>query len=109
MCEQAWQRFRSSGRRSGRRRAAPAAVAVAVGVTTMGALAPPAASSAARQHTVQRGLNALVHTDGVPPALASVKDRGGRTRTYIAGVGDLATGAKVLAPFPPVPVTGCDS
>lgn len=82
---------------------------MAVGVTTMGALAPPAASSAARQHTVQRGLNALVHTDGVPPALASVKDRGGRTRTYIAGVGDLATGAKVLAPFPPVPVTGCDS
>ncbi|MET7899662.1 serine hydrolase domain-containing protein [Streptomyces mirabilis] len=62
---------------------------------TMGALAPPAASAAARPHTVQRGLHALVHTDGVPAALASVKDRGGPTRTYTAGVGDLATGAKV--------------
>ncbi|MEU2857045.1 hypothetical protein ACIQWL_19790 [Streptomyces mirabilis] len=41
MREQAWQRFRSSGRRSGRRRASPAAVAVAVGVMTMDALAPP--------------------------------------------------------------------
>jgi D-alanyl-D-alanine carboxypeptidase len=73
----------------------PAAAAVTVGVMTMGALAPPAASAAARPHTVQRGLNALVHTDGVPAALASVKDRGGRTRAYTAGVGDLATGAKV--------------
>ncbi|MFF3585393.1 serine hydrolase domain-containing protein [Streptomyces mirabilis] len=72
-----------------------AAAAVAVGVMTMGALAPPAASAAARPHTVQRGLNALVHTDGVPAALASVKDRGGPTRAYTAGVGDLATGAKV--------------
>ncbi|WP_329329736.1 serine hydrolase domain-containing protein [Streptomyces mirabilis] len=95
MREQAWQRFRSSGRPSGRRRAVPAAAAVAVGVMTMGALAPPAASAATRPHTVQRGLNALVHTDGVPAALASVKDRGGRTRAYTAGVGDLATGAKV--------------
>ncbi|MER5667802.1 serine hydrolase domain-containing protein [Streptomyces mirabilis] len=95
MREQAWQRFRSSGRRSGRRRAVPAAAAVAVGVMTMGALAPPAASAAARPHTVQKGLNALVHTDGVPAALAGVKDRDGHTRTYTAGVGDLATGAKV--------------
>ncbi|MFE4755314.1 serine hydrolase domain-containing protein [Streptomyces mirabilis] len=95
MREQAWQRFRSSGRPSGRRRAVPAAAAVAVGVMTMGALAPPAASAATRPHTVQRGLNALVHTDGVPAALASVQDRGGRTRAYTAGVGDLATGAKV--------------
>ncbi|WP_434096950.1 serine hydrolase domain-containing protein [Streptomyces mirabilis] len=95
MSEQAWQRFRSSGRRSGRRRAVPAAAAVAVGVMTMGALTSPAASAAARPRTVQRGLNALVHTGGVPAALASVKDRDGRTRTYTAGVGDLATGAKV--------------
>lgn len=93
MREQAWQRFRSSGRRSGRRRAVPAAVAV--GVMTMGALAPPAASAAARPHSVQKGLNALVHTDGIPAALASVEDRVDHTRTYTAGVGDLATGAKV--------------
>ncbi|OXY98336.1 serine hydrolase [Streptomyces diastatochromogenes] len=95
MREQAWQRFRSSGRRSGRRRAVPAAAAVAVGVMTMGALAPPAASAAARPHTIQKDLNALVRTDGVPAALASVQDRDSRTRTYTAGVGDLATGTKV--------------
>ncbi|MEU1409428.1 serine hydrolase domain-containing protein [Streptomyces sp. NPDC005728] len=95
MREQAWKRIRPSGQRSGRRRAVQAAAAVAVGVMTMGALAPPAASAAARPHTVQESLNTLVHTDGVPAALASVKDRDGRTRTYTAGVGDLATGAKV--------------
>ncbi|MET9663671.1 serine hydrolase domain-containing protein, partial [Streptomyces sp. NPDC006510] len=60
-----------------------------------GALAPPAASAAARPDTVQRGLDALVRSDGMPAALASVKDREGRTRTYTAGVGDLATGSKV--------------
>lgn len=96
MREQAWQRFRSSGRRrGGRRRAVPAAAAVAVGVMTMGVLVPPAAFAAARPDTVQQGLNALVHSDGLPAALASVKDREGRTRTYTAGVGDLATGSKV--------------
>ncbi|MER5851140.1 serine hydrolase domain-containing protein [Streptomyces sp. NPDC002012] len=62
---------------------------------TMGVLAPPAASAAARPDTVQQGLSALVHTDGLPAGLASVKDREGRTRTYTAGVGDLATGSVV--------------
>ncbi|MFF3123177.1 serine hydrolase domain-containing protein [Streptomyces sp. NPDC057908] len=95
MREQAWQRFRSSGRWGGRHRAVPAAAAVAVGVMTMGVLAPPAASAAARPDTVQQGLSALVHTDGLPAGLASVKDREGRTRTYTAGVGDLATGSVV--------------
>jgi D-alanyl-D-alanine carboxypeptidase len=61
----------------------------------MGALAPPAASAAARPDTVQQGLNALVRSDGLPAALASIKDRAGGTRTYTAGVGDLATGSKV--------------
>ncbi|WP_328390971.1 beta-lactamase family protein [Streptomyces sp. NBC_00400] len=62
-----------------------------------GALAPPAASAAAtsRPDSIQQGLSALVHTDGLPAALASVKDREGRTRPYTAGVGDLATGSKV--------------
>ncbi|MFF2961803.1 serine hydrolase domain-containing protein [Streptomyces sp. NPDC057963] len=59
------------------------------------ALAPPAVSDTARPDTVQQGLNALVKSDGMPAALASVRDRGGRTRTYTAGVGDLATGSKV--------------
>ena len=98
MREQTWQRFRSSGRRpGGRRRAVPAAaaVAVAMGVMTMGVLAPPAVSAAPRPDAVQQGLSALVRSDGLPAALASVKDRAGRTRTYTAGVGDLATGSKV--------------
>ncbi|WP_326616296.1 beta-lactamase family protein [Streptomyces decoyicus] len=98
MREQTWQRFRSSGRRpGGRRRAVPAAAAVvvAMGVMTMAVLAPPAVSAAPRPDTVQQGLSALVRSDGLPAALASVKDRAGRTRTYTAGVGNLATGSKV--------------
>ncbi|MCX4528776.1 MULTISPECIES: serine hydrolase [unclassified Streptomyces] len=82
-------------RRSGRAAAAVAAVALAVMAT--GALAPPSAFAAAKPDGVQQGLDALVRTDGLPGALASVKDREGRTRTYTAGVGDLATGAKVPA------------
>ncbi|GAA0461445.1 serine hydrolase domain-containing protein [Streptomyces sp. NPDC046215] len=95
MREQTKQRFRFPGRQGGRRRAAPAAAAVAVGVMTMGALVPPAAFAAAGPDTVQQGLNALLASDGVPAALASVQDRDGRTRTYTAGVGDVATGSKV--------------
>ncbi|WP_457028052.1 serine hydrolase domain-containing protein [Kitasatospora sp. P5_F3] len=59
--------------------------------------AAPAPSGPARPDSVQQGLNALVRSDGLPAALASVQDRTGRTRTYTAGVGDLATGAKVPA------------
>lgn len=54
-----------------------------------------AASAAAPPDVVQRGLDALVRTDGVPAALATVRDERGRTRDYTAGTGDLATGAKV--------------
>ncbi|WSZ38536.1 beta-lactamase family protein [Streptomyces sp. NBC_00190] len=64
---------------------------------TMGVAAQPAAFAAARPDTVQQGINALVHTDGLPAVLASVKDRDGHARTYTAGVGDLATGSKVPA------------
>ncbi|MFG2989036.1 serine hydrolase domain-containing protein [Streptomyces sp. NPDC048257] len=67
---------------------------MAVCAMTLGALAPPAAS-ATGPDAVQQGLNALVRSDGLPAALASVQDGAGRTRTYTAGVGDLATGAKV--------------
>ncbi|MGR4878209.1 serine hydrolase domain-containing protein [Streptomyces sp. LARHCF249] len=96
MREQAWQRLRSSRRqRSGRSRTGPAVAAVAVGAMVWGAVAPPMASAAGRPDTVQQGLSALVRTDGLPAALASVTDREGRTRTYTAGVGDLATGSKV--------------
>ena len=96
MREQVWQRFRSSGRqRAGRRRGMSAATVVAVGVMTTCLLAPPTAFAAAEPGTVQQSLDALVHSDGLPAALASVKGREGRTRTYTAGVGDLATGSKV--------------
>ncbi|MFF4448254.1 serine hydrolase domain-containing protein [Streptomyces sp. NPDC001502] len=61
---------------------------------TLGALAPPAASSA-RPDAVQQALDTLVRSDGLPAALAGVQDAKGRARTYTAGVGDLATGAKV--------------
>ncbi|MBH1937540.1 serine hydrolase, partial [Streptomyces sp. AV19] len=76
------------------------AATVAAGVMTIGALAPSTASatsaaSTARPDSVQQGLDALVRDGGPPGALASVKERDGRTRSYAAGVGDLATGAKV--------------
>lgn len=104
MREQTWQKVRSSGRpQEGRRRVVAAAAAVVVGVMAMGALAPPAAFAAGRPDTVasgrsdsvQQGLNALVNSDGLPAALASVQDRWGHTRTYTAGVGDVATGSEV--------------
>lgn len=96
MREQARQTLRSSGRQQGRRRRTVAALAaMALGVMTLGAVAPPLASAAARPDTVQQSLDALVRTDGLPAALASVTGRDGRTRTYTAGAGDLATGSKV--------------
>ncbi|WUS43037.1 beta-lactamase family protein [Kitasatospora sp. NBC_01250] len=64
-------------------------------MTLSAALAPSAVSATARPDAVQQGLNALLHNDGVPAALAGVQGRDGRIRTYTAGVGDLATGAKV--------------
>ncbi|WP_425461435.1 serine hydrolase domain-containing protein [Kitasatospora viridis] len=63
--------------------------------TTIGALAPTAAFAGGRPDSVQASLNTLVKDDGVPAALASVKGRDGRTHSYTAGVGDVATGAKV--------------
>ncbi|MGX1853384.1 serine hydrolase domain-containing protein [Streptomyces sp. NPDC055299] len=98
MRAQTGQSLRSSTRQGGRRRrAVSAAVAVAIGVMTLGALAPPAASAdaAARPDAVQQALNTLVRDDGMPAALASVQGRNGRTRSYTAGVGDLTTGSKV--------------
>ncbi|MFJ6616112.1 serine hydrolase domain-containing protein [Kitasatospora sp. NPDC091335] len=62
-----------------------------------GVLTPSTASAAASPDAVQQGLNALVRTDGVPAALATVRDGWGRTRDYTAGVGDLATRAAVPA------------
>ncbi|MFB7907695.1 serine hydrolase domain-containing protein [Kitasatospora sp. NPDC056076] len=103
MREQTWQRLRTPRRRSAV--AASVAVAMAAGVLAAGVLTPTAASAAtaaasaasaaAKPDTVQQGLDALVRQDKLPAALATVKDRKGRTQAYTAGVGDLATGAKV--------------
>lgn len=95
MREQVRQRFSSPRQQSGWRRAVQATAVVVVGVVTMGALSPTAASAADGPGPVQQGLNALVHSDGVPAALASVRGHEGRTRAYTAGVGDLATGSEV--------------
>ncbi|TWF98177.1 D-alanyl-D-alanine carboxypeptidase [Kitasatospora viridis] len=87
-------RFRLS-RRGGRHRTGAVVAAVAAVATTIGALAPTAAFAGGRPDSVQASLNTLVKDDGVPAALASVKGRDGRTHSYTAGVGDVATGAKV--------------
>ncbi|MGW1842684.1 serine hydrolase domain-containing protein [Streptomyces sp. NPDC001966] len=90
----------------GRRRTVRAAAAMAIGVMALAAFAPPASSTSAAvapaitavtagPDTVQQALNTLVRDGGMPAALASVKDRKGHTRTYTAGVADLATGSKV--------------
>ncbi|GAA1248474.1 serine hydrolase domain-containing protein [Kitasatospora nipponensis] len=96
MLEQTWHRFRATWPQPERRRATVvAAAALAAGIMTAGALAPTAACAVSGPNAVQRGLNALLHSDGAPAALASVQDRAGRTRTFTAGVGDLATGSEV--------------
>jgi D-alanyl-D-alanine carboxypeptidase len=72
------------------------ALAVLTGVTV--AVAPPA-STETSPNAVQQGLNSLVRDEDFPAAMASVREAGGRSRFYSAGVGDLETGA-------PVPVEG---
>ncbi|MFJ1754077.1 serine hydrolase domain-containing protein [Kitasatospora sp. NPDC088134] len=72
-----------------------ATVAAAAAGLALTAFTPAPAHAAPRPDAVQQRLDALVKDDGMPAALASVKGRDGRTRTYTAGVGDLATGARV--------------
>ncbi|MFB6892707.1 serine hydrolase domain-containing protein [Kitasatospora sp. NPDC056327] len=82
---------------------ATAAVAVTAGALALGTLAVPAVAAAGddspaaatRTDPFQRRLTALVADGGAPGALAAVRDRNGRTRNHTAGVGDLATGARV--------------
>ncbi|WP_436969582.1 serine hydrolase domain-containing protein [Kitasatospora cineracea] len=96
MNDTAPQHHRPNRPRRHRRGAAAAVTAVAAAVLA-GVLAPTSATAAPRPDAVQQRLDALVRADGVPAALATVKGRDGRSRTYTAGVGDLATGAKVPA------------
>ncbi|CAN3979373.1 serine hydrolase domain-containing protein [Kitasatospora purpeofusca] len=72
-----------------------AMTAAATAGLALTAFAPAPAAAAPRPDTVQQRLDALVKDDKVPAALATVKGRDGRNRTYTAGVGDLATGARV--------------
>ncbi|MET9145435.1 serine hydrolase domain-containing protein [Streptomyces sp. NPDC004042] len=72
-----------------------ATTATAAAGLALTAMAPTAASAAPRPDVVQQRLDALVQKDGMPAALATVKGRDGRSRTYTAGVGDLATGSRV--------------
>ncbi|WP_447038183.1 serine hydrolase domain-containing protein [Streptomyces sp. DSM 118878] len=96
MREQAEQRLRPSERRRGGRPGALTAAALVTAVAMASAvLTQPAAAATVAPDTVRQDLRALVRSDGVPAALASVEDRAGHTRTYTAGTGDLATGAKV--------------
>ncbi|GAA3020636.1 serine hydrolase domain-containing protein [Kitasatospora albolonga] len=78
-----------------RLRYAVTATAAAGLALTAFAPAPAEASAGPRPDVVQQRLDALVKDDGMPAALATVKGRDGRSRTYTAGVGDLATGARV--------------
>nr|WP_279638456.1 serine hydrolase domain-containing protein [Kitasatospora cineracea] len=94
MHEHAPQHHRPNRLRRRRRGAAATVTAVAAAVLA-GVLAPTAATAAPRPDAVQQRLDALVKQDGVPAALATVKGRDGRNRTYTAGVGDAATKARV--------------
>ncbi|MEV7213020.1 serine hydrolase domain-containing protein [Kitasatospora cineracea] len=72
-----------------------ATAATAAAGLALTAFTPTAATAAPRPDAVQQRLDALVRADGMPAALATVKGRDGRSRSYTAGVGDLATGAGV--------------
>lgn len=64
----------------------------------LSACATPALETSAlvgQKDAVQRSLEALVHDDHFPGALAAVRGSRGPTRDYVAGVGDLATGARM--------------
>ncbi|MFJ1791353.1 serine hydrolase domain-containing protein [Kitasatospora griseola] len=94
MNEHAPQHHRPN-RLRGRRRGVAATVTAVAAAVVAGVLVPVAATAAPRPDAVQQRLDALVQKDGAPAALATVKGRDGRTRTWTAGVGDAATGAKV--------------
>lgn len=88
---------RPSSSRYRRAAAMTAAVAVTAGAF---AFAGPIPAAHTEPHTeprdaIQQGMDKLVGVDRHPAALASVRDRHGRTRHYTAGVGDLRTGGKV--------------
>ena len=87
--------------RPSRPRPARAAGATALcGLLAAGLLAPAAASAAPSAaagdpSAIQAGLERLIADEGLPAALATVRDAGGAEHDLTAGVGDLATGGTV--------------
>ncbi|MFD0414441.1 serine hydrolase domain-containing protein [Streptomyces sp. NPDC127108] len=75
--------------------AAPSATAAPLATSAPLATAAPSATATPEPDPVQHSLDRLVRADHMPAALAAVKKAGGPTRASTAGVGDLATGAKV--------------
>ncbi|MGW0363492.1 serine hydrolase domain-containing protein [Streptomyces sp. NPDC002990] len=69
---------------------------MAIGLMTLGALAPPPTATA-KPDTIQHSLNTFVRDHGTPAALASVQNRHGHTRTHTAGLGNLTTREPVPA------------
>ncbi|WP_239139439.1 serine hydrolase domain-containing protein [Sphaerisporangium krabiense] len=101
-------RARQAKPRSGPRRLLALTTVAAVTLSTLGLVVAPAGADPAPSSVsagvaragrpddgVQTSLNGLVRGGEFPGALASVRGRGGRVRDYTAGVGDLASGAKV--------------
>ena len=72
-------------------------VTLATALAITGAPLSPAsaATTPPSRDAVQKVLDGLVHDDGFPGALASVRQADGRTRNLTSGVGDLRTGARV--------------
>ncbi|AZM92655.1 MULTISPECIES: serine hydrolase domain-containing protein [Streptomyces] len=71
--------------------------AAALTAAALGALLPPAQAAGTPpgpgpDERLQRQLDRLVAQDDGPPGVIAVLTKGGRTRVYTAGVGDLATG-----------------
>ncbi|CAN3979414.1 serine hydrolase domain-containing protein [Kitasatospora purpeofusca] len=70
-------------------------VVTAAALVATAAAPATAATTAARPDAVQQRLDALLAETGAPGALGTVRFLDGRTRSYTAGVGDVATGAAV--------------
>ncbi|MEV0191278.1 serine hydrolase domain-containing protein [Kitasatospora purpeofusca] len=72
-----------------------ATLVVTAAVLAATAAAPATAATGPRPDAVQQRLDTLLTETGAPGALGTVRYLDGRTRDYTAGVGDVATGAKV--------------
>ncbi|MBB2900998.1 D-alanyl-D-alanine carboxypeptidase [Kineococcus radiotolerans] len=74
---------------------AGAAPPTATGATGAATTTSAAAGTHHRSPAVQRSLDALVRDDGLPGALAAVRERSGRVTDYTAGVRDVVSGKPI--------------